>query len=89
MIALAEGGCDHGGADDSEGAVQAGTLVVSGGATLHGLCVALGATRLDVDGEIGPGIPTAILRGGAWEGQRIVAKSGGFGDTGFLARILG
>ena len=66
-----------------------GTLFVTGGATLRGLALALGATRLDVDGELVPGVPTSILRGGAWEGQRIVSKSGAFGDTGFLARIMG
>ena len=66
-----------------------GTLFISGGETLRGLCERLGATRLDVDGEVLPGIPTSILRGGAWEGQRIVSKSGAFGDAGVLARILG
>lgn len=66
-----------------------GTLFVSGGATLRGLALALGAARLDVDGELVPGVPTSILRGGAWEGQRIVSKSGAFGDAGFLARIMG
>jgi D-threonate/D-erythronate kinase len=65
-----------------------GTLFVTGGATLRALCEALGATGLTVDGEVEPGIPTAILRGGAWDGQRIVSKSGGFGDTGLLARLL-
>lgn len=66
-----------------------GTMFVTGGATLRGLALALGATRLDVDGELVPGVPTSILRGGAWEGQRIVSKSGAFGDAGFLARVLG
>lgn len=64
------------------------TLMISGGETLRGLCDALGASRLDVDGEIEPGVPTAILRGGTWDGQRIVAKSGAFGDVGFLVRLL-
>ena len=71
------------------GTLPIGTLVISGGATLRGLATALGATRLDVDGEIMPGAPTSLLRGGAWEGQRIVAKSGAFGDAGFLSRLLG
>ena len=65
-----------------------GTLVVAGGETLRGLCDALGAARLEVDGEIEPGVPTSLLRGGAWDGQRIVSKSGAFGDPGFLARLL-
>jgi len=66
-----------------------GTLFVSGGETLRGLAGALGATSLEVDGEMLPGVPTSILHGGARDGQRIVSKSGAFGDTGFLARLLG
>jgi len=66
-----------------------GTLFVSGGATLRDLCEALGASRLEVDGEVEPGVPASVLRGGAWDGQRVVSKSGAFGDIGFLARLLG
>lgn len=65
-----------------------GTLVVTGGATLRSLCEVLGATGLLVDGEVEPGVPTAILRGGDWDGQRIVSKSGAFGDPGLLVRLL-
>jgi uncharacterized protein YgbK (DUF1537 family) len=68
-------------------ASRPGVLFVSGGETLLGVCVTLGADRLDVDGEIEPGVPTAILRGGVWDGQRIVAKSGAFGDDSFLVRL--
>ncbi len=71
------------------GASPVGTLVVSGGETLRGVTEALGAARLDLDGEVVPGVPTSLLCGGAWEGLRIVSKSGAFGDTGFLARLLG
>ncbi len=62
---------------------------MTGGATLRDLCGALGVTRLEVDGAVEPGVPTSLLRGGAWDGQRLVSKSGAFGDTGFLARLLG
>ncbi len=65
-----------------------GTLFVTGGETLRHLCDALDVTHLDVDGEIEPGVPTSILRGGAWDGQRLVSKSGAFGDAGFLQRLL-
>jgi uncharacterized protein YgbK (DUF1537 family) len=41
-----------------------------------------------VDGEVVPGVPTSILRGGDWDGQRVVSKSGAFGDAGFLARLF-
>jgi hypothetical protein len=66
-----------------------GTLLVSGGETLRALCDALGGSRLDVDGELEPGVPTSILRGGAWDGQRVVSKSGAFGAPDFLVRLLG
>lgn len=68
---------------------QPGTLVVAGGETLRRLCDALGAVGLDVDGEVVPGVPTSILRGGDWDGQRVVSKSGAFGDVGLLARLFG
>jgi uncharacterized protein YgbK (DUF1537 family) len=65
-----------------------GTLIVSGGETLRAVCGGLAAEWLDVDGEIEPGVPTSILRGGAFDGQRIVSKSGAFGGADFLARML-
>jgi len=65
-----------------------GTCIVAGGETLRGLADALGATRLDVDGELEPGVPTSRMVGGALDGMRIVSKSGAFGDAGFLARLL-
>ncbi len=65
-----------------------GTLLAAGGETLRMICVAVGAGRLDVDGQLMPGIPTAILRGGTWDGLRVVSKSGAFGDAGLLARLL-
>jgi uncharacterized protein YgbK (DUF1537 family) len=66
-----------------------GTLMVSGGETLRALCGGLAASRLDVDGEIEPGVPTSVLRGGAFDGLRIVSKSGAFGGVGFLGGMLG
>ena len=66
-----------------------GTLVVAGGETLRALCTGLAAERLEVDGEIEPGVPTSVLRGGAFDGQRIVSKSGAFGGADCLARLLG
>jgi uncharacterized protein YgbK (DUF1537 family) len=65
-----------------------GTLLVSGGETLRGICDALGASMLMVDGEIEPGIPASRVCGGRWDGQRVLSKSGAFGDAGCLARLL-
>lgn len=67
---------------------QPGTLFVAGGETLRGVCGSLGVERLVVDGELEAGVPTSILHGGVWDGQRVVSKSGAFGDSHFLARLL-
>ncbi|MDE2517150.1 MAG: hypothetical protein KGL12_14070 [Rhodospirillales bacterium] len=66
-----------------------GTLVVAGGETLRRLAEALGAQCLIVDGEVAPGIPAARIAGGIWDGVRVIARSGGFGDPALLARLLG
>ncbi|MGI4950387.1 MAG: four-carbon acid sugar kinase family protein [Janthinobacterium lividum] len=65
-----------------------GTLLVAGGETLRGLCLALGASHLEVQGRILPGLPRAILRGGAWDGVTIVSKSGAFGPPGLFRDLL-
>ncbi len=65
-----------------------GTLLVAGGETLRGLCLALGAASLELQGRILPGLPRAILRGGAWDGVAIVSKSGAFGTPSLLRDLL-
>jgi uncharacterized protein YgbK (DUF1537 family) len=65
-----------------------GTLLAAGGETLHGICTALGATRLDVQGRIVPGLPRSILRGGRWDGVTVVSKSGAFGTPALLRDLL-
>ncbi|MDE2006951.1 MAG: hypothetical protein KGI51_10320, partial [Rhodospirillales bacterium] len=65
-----------------------GTLFASGGETLRLVCDALGAAMLEVDGELSPGVPTSLMRGGRWHGLRVLSKSGAFGGTDWLARLL-
>ncbi|WP_152046774.1 four-carbon acid sugar kinase family protein [Aureimonas psammosilenae] len=65
-----------------------GTLMVAGGETLRGLCEALGTQRLDVVGEIMPGIPRSRLVGGRWDGTDVISKSGAFGAPSLLATLL-
>jgi uncharacterized protein YgbK (DUF1537 family) len=65
-----------------------GTLLVAGGETLRGLCLALEADRLDLDGQIVPGVPCSILRGGGYDGVRVISKSGAFGEPRLLRQIL-
>jgi D-threonate/D-erythronate kinase len=65
-----------------------GSLFVSGGETLRMVCDILGADYLEVDGEIVPGVPTSVMRGGRWDGISVISKSGAFGDAGLLLRML-
>ncbi len=65
-----------------------GTLLAAGGETLRGLCEALGADHLDVVGEIIPGVPRSILRGGRWDGVTVVSKSGAFGGPDLLKQLV-
>jgi len=56
-----------------------GTLIISGGETLKGLCAWLGTRSLLVNGHVVPGLPRSSMRGGRWDGVEIVSKSGAFG----------
>jgi D-threonate/D-erythronate kinase len=59
-----------------------GTLIAAGGETLKALCLALGARCLEAVGQVAPGVPRSVMRGGAWDGLDVVSKSGAFGaDT--------
>jgi uncharacterized protein YgbK (DUF1537 family) len=65
-----------------------GTLLVAGGETLRSVCQTLGATSLEVQGRIVPGVPRSILRGGRWNGVTVVSKSGAFGHPHLLRDLL-
>ncbi len=65
-----------------------GAIIVAGGETLRGLCLALGAHSLELEGRIEPGLPRAVLRGGLWDGVTIVSKSGAFGHEHLLRDLL-
>ena len=62
------------------------SLFVTGGETLSVVLKAVGARSLDCLGEIGPGLPMSIVRGGRLDGCSIVSKSGGFGAPDLLYR---
>jgi uncharacterized protein YgbK (DUF1537 family) len=62
-------------------------LFVTGGETLRGLCTALGVQALSVQGEVAPGVPSSILRGGDWDGLRVISKSGAFGAAHLLVSL--
>ena len=62
--------------------------MVAGGETLRGLCLALGATSLEVQGRIVPGLPRSVMRGGRWDGVTVLSKSGAFGPPNLLRDLL-
>lgn len=63
----------------AEAVPRPGTLLASGGETLRGICAAIGAARLDVTGQVAPGLPRSVVAGGRWDGVEVVSKSGSFG----------
>jgi uncharacterized protein YgbK (DUF1537 family) len=65
------------------------TLIVAGGETLRALCIALGARQLDVQGQILPGVPRAIMQGGRFDGVEVISKSGAFGGPTLLLDLIG
>ncbi len=71
-----------------EGTGRPSSLLVSGGETLRALCLSLGASRLDVIGQIMPGVPASRMVGGRWDQALVISKSGAFGEEDLLLRIL-
>jgi D-threonate/D-erythronate kinase len=64
------------------------TLLVAGGETLRAVCAALDTEHLELTGQIEPGVPRSIMRGGRFDGVQIISKSGAFGDRDLLRRLL-
>lgn len=65
-----------------------GTLFVSGGETLRDVAHAIGADSLAVEGAREPGLAVSHLRGGRFEGVRVLSKSGGFGRPDLLRTLF-
>ncbi len=63
-------------------------LFLSGGGTAAGVITALGASALELAGEVLPRIPVARLRGGPHEGLTVCLKSGGFGGPEAIDQAL-
>lgn len=63
-------------------------LMVIGGDTLTAVLDAAKVEALDCVGEVGPGLPLSIIRGGRLDGVQMITKSGGFGAPDLLARML-
>lgn len=65
-----------------------GALVLIGGDGSAALLDALGVKALQVLRPVAEGVPLATIRGGAYDGLAVITKSGGFGGTDLLCRIM-
>jgi uncharacterized protein YgbK (DUF1537 family) len=65
-----------------------GSLFVTGGASLHALLQALGAASLLATGELMPGVALSRIQGSRWHDLPVVSKSGGFGASDLLIRLI-
>lgn len=65
-----------------------GTLFVAGGETLRDAADAIGAEALAVEGAREPGLAVSRLRGGRFDGVRVLSKSGAFGAPDLLRGLV-
>lgn len=63
-------------------------LFLTGGDTAMLACRALGIQSLRLLREFASGVPMGIAEGGAFDGVRVMMKSGGFGERDLLQRVL-
>jgi uncharacterized protein YgbK (DUF1537 family) len=64
-------------------------LILSGGGTAEAVLERLGAWGIQaLGGAIPPGCSLGLLRGGRYEGIRVLLKAGGFGGGRFLGELL-
>lgn len=63
-------------------------LVLTGGAVAVAVCQELGIGSLEIERELGPGVPAGRALGGAWDGMKVVTKAGGFGGDNILVKAI-
>jgi uncharacterized protein YgbK (DUF1537 family) len=68
-------------------AARPGLLFLTGGDTADAVLTAAGVERIDIRGEIIPGVAEGTLSGGALEGVAVVTKAGAFGQEDTLVRL--
>ena len=64
-----------------------GCLIICGGETAGAIIEELGTKTIEIRGELLPGIPYGILKGGIGAGISILTKAGGFGNQESLLRL--
>jgi uncharacterized protein YgbK (DUF1537 family) len=65
-----------------------GALVLCGGDTAVAACRALGASGIELSGEVEPGVPQGRLVGGDLPGLPVVTKAGGFGSPKVFQAVI-
>ena len=63
-------------------------MILTGGTTAIQALGLMSSYGTQVDDEVSPGIPSAIVIGGRCDGLRIVTKAGGFGDDEAITRSV-
>ena len=63
-------------------------LFMTGGDTAALVCRALGIESLDLEIELAPGLPQGTAAGGRFGGCTVVLKSGGFGESSIMSRLV-
>jgi D-threonate/D-erythronate kinase len=63
-----------------------GAFVATGGETAALLLRAMGASALEIDRELLPGVPRCRIVDGPWAGTPLITKAGGFGEPDALVR---
>ena len=65
-----------------------GALIFIGGETALAVCMSLGSWGLRLLGEVVPGVPCGTLQGKWYRNLPIITKSGSFGDTATISKVL-
>jgi D-threonate/D-erythronate kinase len=68
-------------------AITPGLLFLTGGDTADAVLTAAGVERINIRGEIIPGVAEGASSGGALEGVTVVTKAGAFGQKDTLVRL--
>lgn len=68
---------------------EIGGLVLTGGDVASAVCRHLGSRAIDLLGEVQPGIPYGVLRGGGADELPVVTKAGGFGANDAIVDAIG
>ena len=67
---------------------EADSVLLTGGDTAAAVLGRLGATGVEIFGELEPSVPFGIILGGRYDKLAVATKAGGFGDDDTLVRAM-